>query len=106
MVHYHPIQLNKTLNYQERLPSPLLHNTVAYYWQIIAKEKDIDYLVIPDACVDIVANCTQPEVSELYFSPSFIHPGKFSLTRGETWFGIRFLPGVLAHQLRVALSTS
>lgn len=46
MVHYPPIQLNKTLNYQERSPSPLLHNTVAYYWQTIAKEKDIELRIV------------------------------------------------------------
>lgn len=99
---YKPIQFNKELNYQESKASAGLVDKITCYWEIQTTENPIAYRIIPDGCIDFVINCTIE--NNFFICPIMKESNFFHLSKNETWFGIRFYPGVLSTLLQIDLN--
>ncbi|MGB1242774.1 MAG: DUF6597 domain-containing transcriptional factor [Chitinophagales bacterium] len=99
---YHPLQINDYVHYRESLPCKALRDKVVCFWELRALKKEVDYFVIPDACVDIVINCGKEK--EVYLSPTLIKPDVFQLAKKEIWFGIRLLPAMASQLFSIHLA--
>lgn len=99
---YQPIQLNRSLNYQECKPSMVLIDKITCYWELKTVVSSLSYRIIPDGCIDLVINCG--EENQFYVCPIMKESNFFHLNKNETWFGIRFYPGVLSSLLKIDVS--
>ncbi|MGI5283179.1 helix-turn-helix domain-containing protein [Nonomuraea polychroma] len=74
--------------YEERPPDPDLAGRVACVWHQVS-ESDTTHLVVPDACVDLIWG---PE--GLFVAGPDTGPMPTPMAAGDTFVGIRFMPGV------------
>ncbi|WP_242659289.1 helix-turn-helix transcriptional regulator [Thermostaphylospora chromogena] len=84
--------------YVEWAPEERLAGRIACLWSYEAGESDAHTLVVPDGCVDLIWGPQGPFVAGPDTGP---HPT--SLSAGETFTGIRFLPGAVGGVLGVPM---
>ncbi|GAA0941184.1 helix-turn-helix transcriptional regulator [Nonomuraea longicatena] len=81
--------------YVERLPDPAVSGRVAVLWVHVA-EGDGRHLVVPDGCVDLIWGPHGPHVAGPDTGPMYTR-----MRAGDTYVGVRFLPGAVGGALGV-----
>jgi AraC-like DNA-binding protein len=79
--------------YVERLPDPAVGDRVAVLWEHVA-ERAGRHLIVPDGCVDLVWGPHGPHVAGPDTGPMFTQ-----MSAGDTYVGVRFLPGAVGGAL-------
>lgn len=102
---YQPVQngINKaaiTVKYEESVPPDHISDFVYCFWQLRTKASlndDFHYLVLPDACIDIVFDFSQPNLVNV-MTPELISE-VINLGRKFNYVGVRLYPGVWSKDL-------
>jgi len=112
---YHPIQPGiskadkETVSYTELLADKKHRDTVVCSWLLKSTQKldnDFEYLVVPDACVDIIFDLKQKDFDGCILMSPGIKAEKLSLGTSFSYFGIRFLFGAWQYQLESIIDAS
>ena len=82
-------------------PKRPLNHWVQECWQLNVPEGRYDYRSVPDNCIDLIINLTDP--TEIFIVSPFSMVQVFEMTGPVTYFGIRFRP--LQQQSIISLPT-
>lgn len=87
-----------TSDYKKKV---FMQNGIAHFYQFTAEAQTI--AVIPDACVDILFEKSQSQLTAIVAGSRFVR-GIVPTTLGHEYFGIRFLPGFnpIKHALKLS----
>jgi len=89
LLQYQPLQMgNDVCLYQEQPPIKHLRPWVQSYWQMSLQQGFHNYRPLPDACVDLIINLTNPE--ECFLVPPFSAAVHIPLVGPVSFFHIRF----------------
>ncbi len=95
---------SKNSTYTETKPSNLFKNIVSCFWCLSAKkqlDKSFEYLIIPDACVDLVFDISsKPSFDGALVMTAGLKVQKIDLGKNFNYVGIRFYPGVWKYNLK------
>ncbi|MGH7158114.1 MAG: DUF6597 domain-containing transcriptional factor [Candidatus Saccharimonadales bacterium] len=103
---YKPLQLGIPTQYKQHVSYkefyPRVKSPVYCFWSLYAREvlkEDFHYLVLPDACVDIVFDMSQKPTFEgaLVMTPCTV-ASTLNLGKEFSYVGIRLLPGAWQEQ--------
>ena len=82
--------------YKEILPAPRLARYVECYWSREDPDGTPQHRVLPDGCVDILFTAQRDEPSSLSIVGLMTKPQVFDVNAGQSFFGVRFRPGMAA----------
>ena len=108
---YKPIQpsvsaADNEIRYQECQPNKEIENFVYCFWQLKTQKplnKDFNYRVVSDGCIDIFFDHKRPSESFLMgFCRKFV---QFPIGKEFDYIGIRFLPSAFPHLFGVNAKT-
>ena len=83
-------------NYREFIPCPRLARYVECYWSQLDLNGTPNHIVLPDGCVDILFSSQNGEPRSLDLVGLMTAAKTFDLKAGQSFFGIRFRPGMAA----------
>jgi len=82
--------------YKEILPAPRLSRYVECYWSREDPDGTPQHRVLPDGCVDILFTAQGGDPSSLSVVGLMTKPQVFDVNAGQSFFGVRFRPGMAA----------
>lgn len=78
------------MNYEETHISGVLGGFVNYFWKYAHFQEDKEFVILPDACFDLVVDFEHDELKNIYLTGIWTEPIKVWVTKGTTLFAIRF----------------
>lgn len=86
-----PFFLNATFHYKKYEVGSM---GISHFYTFVADDMNTTALGIPDDCVDIMYR-VNPDHPDIILSGTGFSPRPLELSKGECYFGVRFLPGFM-----------
>ncbi len=78
------------MDYQEIQPKGILTSFIRYFWKYEHTKEDSDYIILPDACFDLLVDFEDGVLQDIILTRIWTKPVKVTVTKGTTLFAIRF----------------
>lgn len=76
--------------YTEIVPPEHLNDFIKFFWHYRHDEEDFEYIVLPDACFDLVVDYENGCLQDIYLTGVWTRPKKVIVTKGTDLFAVRF----------------
>lgn len=86
-----PLFLNATHHYYKYVVGSM---GISHFYSFVADDMGVEVLGIPDDCIDIMYHLN-PENPDIILCGTGFSPRLLELSKGEYYFGVRFLPGYI-----------
>lgn len=82
--------MSNTKQYRQIEPPESLDDFIRFFWTFSHNDKDFDYIVLPDACFDLLMDFEQGELKHIFLTGIWTKPQRVKVTKGTVLFAARF----------------